>query len=112
MPSSQGRFTCRRMCIVALEDGGLVADGPLETFVSELGRAAIEVRIDQPDDGLVGWLAEAGFRDVSANRWVGFVPWEAKLRTVQQLLDRADGSIDDLTVQDRRELDLDGPTDS
>jgi ABC-2 type transport system ATP-binding protein len=98
--------------VVALEDGRLVADGPLETFVSELGRAAIEVRIDQPDDQLVDWLGEAGFRDVSANRWVNFVPWEAKLRTVQQLLDRADGRIDDLTVQDRRELDLDGPNDS
>ncbi len=96
--------------IVALEDGHLVSDGPVEDIVSTMGRAAIEVRASREATDvapeLESWLVDHGFRELAGGRWVAFLPWKDKLSTVETLIGRWGSSLDDIVVNDVRELQV------
>lgn len=92
--------------VVALEGGHLVADGPVEQFVASLGRAVIELRVNEPSRELAAWLAERSFRKLSGSRYTVFVEWQTKLDTVRDLMARWGGEIEDLIVNDLHELQI------
>lgn len=92
--------------VLALEDGKVVADGPVERFVAALGRAALELRSDQPSAELSAWLDAHGFRKLTGNRYTAFVDWEKKLQLVRELMDRWGKEVDDLVVNDLHELQV------
>ena len=92
--------------VVALEDGRVVADGPVQEFVAGLGRAAVELRTTDPSDEMLGWLDEHGFRQMAGGRFVSFLPWNDKLPTVETLIERWGPRVDDLVVNDLHEMQV------
>ncbi|MFP4599705.1 MAG: ATP-binding cassette domain-containing protein [Persicimonas sp.] len=102
--------------IVALEEGRVISDGPVERVVSELGRASIEVRVDPdlPDSTaaeLHNWLDERGFRQLAGGRFVVFLPSSEKFSTVEALLSKWGDQLEDLVVNDLSKLQVE-PTDT
>lgn len=93
--------------IVALEEGRVVADAPFEDFVSDFGRAAIELQVEDPSDDLVRLLESHDFQEVSHNRFVAFVPREMKLDIVSKVVNLSDVQLSDLLINDLRDLDVD-----
>lgn len=92
--------------VLALEDGRVVSDGPVEQFVASLGRAAIEIRVSEPSAELAAWLQANKFRELSGHRYVAFIDWQRKLETVQQLMASWSNEIEDLIVNDVHELQV------
>lgn len=94
--------------IIALLDGEVAADGPLDEFVGDMGRVSIEIRLaENAEDALAeSTLRELGLKPVGNRRWSGFIDWRDKMPTVRQLLDSGRQAIDDLVVNDMRELDV------
>ncbi len=92
--------------IVALEQGRVVADGPIARFVNRQGRTSIEVQLDGSDDEIDAWLLERGFEPVSPGRYAGFFATGEKMDRVRELHERLGAQMEDLVVHDLSDLQV------
>jgi ABC-2 type transport system ATP-binding protein len=93
--------------IVALEDGSVVDKGPVEVFVSNQGRVAIEFEIEDSISPSDEWLRQHDFEAVSDRRYVAFFPRSQKMDKLEALHTEFGDGLSDLIVNDLQDLQVD-----
>jgi len=89
--------------VVALDDGRLAWQGPLDEWLRASSHRLIEVTASTADAS--AWLRERGFNRGSGDEWACIAPRGESLMLIQELMARYGGQMDSIRVRDLEEVD-------